>query len=260
VPTLQFVSYRDFQQALVADRTSALDRQAAAIIAKNNSIALVINRTSDSPEGVGSSTPYLDANNSLNNQTVALTQANARALGLYSAQGGGSDASISISSGYNWDFDPSDGISAGTADFVGAATHEIGHALGFDSGTQLLEFTAMFDPGALGEDDLPYVTSLDQFRYSSLSRSYGAGVIDWSADTRENFFRSMAATRRSPSFRPASFLAMVRKRVIGRMVLGWASWIRPSVRVKSPGSPRSTSRHATRLAMIAEWHQCQIPA
>lgn len=187
-PTLLKVSYRDFQQALLADRTSALDDRAASGIASVNSINLVINRTSDSPADAGSSVPYLDANNSLNNQTVALSLANARALGLYAPQGGETDASIVLNSRFNWDFDPSDGISSGAVDFVGAATHEIGHALGFLSGTQVLDYAALSGPAAVAEDDLAYVSSLDLFRYSAQSRAYGKGVIDWTADTREKYF------------------------------------------------------------------------
>jgi len=58
----------------------------------------------------------------------------ARAIGLLPAVAQSSDSAstIAFNSSFTYDFDPSDGISGGT-DFDAVATHEIGHALGFDS-------------------------------------------------------------------------------------------------------------------------------
>ncbi len=62
--------------------------------------------------------------------TVALTWGNLKALG-----GGPPNtvASMTFNSGFNWDFDPSNGINAGAYDFRSVAVHEVGHAMGFVS-------------------------------------------------------------------------------------------------------------------------------
>ncbi len=59
----------------------------------------------------------------------------ARAIGLLPATAQSTDnaAQIAFNSNNTFDFDPSDGITAGSIDFDAVATHEIGHALGFDS-------------------------------------------------------------------------------------------------------------------------------
>jgi hypothetical protein len=59
----------------------------------------------------------------------------ARAIGLLpaTAQPGDLAARISFNSNFTFDFDPSDGITSNAIDFDAVATHEIGHALGFDS-------------------------------------------------------------------------------------------------------------------------------
>ncbi len=65
----------------------------------------------------------------------------ARAIGLLPATAQPSDnaAQIAFNSNFTFDFDPSNGITGNATDFDAVATHEIGHALGFDSdaGTNL---------------------------------------------------------------------------------------------------------------------------
>jgi hypothetical protein len=51
----------------------------------------------------------------------------------------GTAPSIGFNSTFNFDFDPSDGISAGKSDFDAVVVHEIGHVLGFDSEVGSLE-------------------------------------------------------------------------------------------------------------------------
>lgn len=66
---------------------------------------------------------------------VLVTKANAKALGFedLDAAFGTSDAEITFSTNFSFDFDRSDGVTAGTMDFQTVAAHEIGHALGFFS-------------------------------------------------------------------------------------------------------------------------------
>src|ERR1051326_3043940 len=64
-----------------------------------------------------------------------VADANGRAIGLLSATAQSTDnaARIGFNSNFSFDFDPSDGITAGQTDFDAVATHEIGHALGLSS-------------------------------------------------------------------------------------------------------------------------------
>ncbi|HVF42473.1 MAG TPA: NF038122 family metalloprotease [Pyrinomonadaceae bacterium] len=98
---------------------------------------------------------------------VALTRANARAVGLVSnianpdaVASGGGDAGIGFNSNFNngtgtFDFNPDDGITTGATDFDAVVTHEIGHALGFVSNSGGTAATSLsvwdvfrFRPGA----------------------------------------------------------------------------------------------------------------
>ena len=66
---------------------------------------------------------------------VDVQDSNARAIGLLSQTAQPSDdaAQIAFNSSFTFDFDPSDGITSNAIDFDAVSTHEIGHALGFDS-------------------------------------------------------------------------------------------------------------------------------
>ena len=132
-------NYSDVRAALQSDVSSLNDASAAGSLTGGSSINLLINRTSDSPNGSGSQVPYLDANGSLNNQSLLLSRANARAIGLLPANDAFIDASLTFNSKYNWDYNPDDGVNSGEYDFVGIAMHEIAHALGFLSGVDVLD-------------------------------------------------------------------------------------------------------------------------
>lgn len=82
------------------------------------------------------------------------------------------DGNVSFSSDFSFDFNPSNGISAGQMDFIGVAIHEIGHALGFVSGVDLLDYYSFAKGpgrGSLGYDlnDTSVFSALDMFRYSA---------------------------------------------------------------------------------------------
>ena len=173
-------SYGQVYNALKADRSSADDNAAVNSLSQKSTFDLLLNRTANSPTGSGSATPYLDNNGNANNSNIVTTTANAKALGL---QGnGGNDASISFSNLFTWDFDRNDGIGNGAFDFVGIAAHEIGHALGFISGVDLLDANSS-NPQL--DSQFSDVTSLDLFRYSTDSKD--KGIIDWTADKRDKY-------------------------------------------------------------------------
>jgi len=176
------VSYTDFKTAFAADITSADDATVFANMDPGSNFRLLINRTSNNPNGANSATPYLD-DTGANTSTVRLTTANAKALGF--SVTATSDATITFATGFTYDFTPSDGINAGTYDFIGLATHEIGHALGFVSGVD----TLVANPTGFADDAFTFVNSLDLLRYSALSIGQAGGpAIDFTADTRAKFF------------------------------------------------------------------------
>jgi hypothetical protein len=74
-----------------------------------------------------SSLPAADPNNG---GPYFLSMAQAKALGLQTASSNETDGFAGFSSSVTWDVDPSNGITAGSTDLVGAALHELTHALG----------------------------------------------------------------------------------------------------------------------------------
>ena len=115
--TESVLNYSTVRAALVADLKSANDITADGSL-PDSSIPLYINGTSDNPNGSGSLVPYLDNNNGVNNTTVRITTANQKALGVLAANATGVDASITFDSSFSFDFNPTDGITAGQYDFV----------------------------------------------------------------------------------------------------------------------------------------------
>lgn len=177
--------YTDVRQALVNDAKTSLDATATAHLQPAPALEFLLNMTYDSPNGMGSPTPYLDDNGSANNTTMLLTTANQKALGLYTGLPNGIDGDVYIGPGAPFDFDPSDGIDSDKYDFVGTLTHEIGHALGFYSGVDFLDRSYLaYQP----EDDFLSVTTLDLFRYSQNHLGDGANYMDWTADNSDKFF------------------------------------------------------------------------
>lgn len=95
---------------------------------------------------------------------VTLSKANAKALGFSVPDGtfGVSDAAITFSTAFSFDFDNSDGVTPGTMDFETVAAHEIGHALGFFSDVDAAD----------GGETAMQPTTMDLFRF----RNGGAGL------------------------------------------------------------------------------------
>lgn len=95
--------------------------------------------------------------------TMLLSYANQKALGLRDAHDPSNDAIVRASTAYTWDFDRSDGIGLGHFDYIGAMTHEIGHAMGFLSGVDFVDEHGTVDPNQA------WASPLDFFRQSPAS-------------------------------------------------------------------------------------------
>ncbi|MFN7931734.1 MAG: NF038122 family metalloprotease [Bryobacteraceae bacterium] len=128
---------------------------------------------------------------------VLLTQANAKALGLVdpvNGLGSGSDGTITFSNLVTFDFDNSDGVTAGQTDFETLAIREIGRILGFKSALDTLDGTSetsinlfVLDLFRFSSGNLP--TNASQFTFNPRSMVPGAGarfsdtVNTWSFST-----------------------------------------------------------------------------
>ncbi|MEP4077131.1 NF038122 family metalloprotease [Haloferula sp.] len=179
------VNYSSFLTQITADSTTTTDTSALSSLSGGSSFDMLINRTSNNPNGSGSATAYLDNNGDANNSNIRLTTANARALG-YTFAPGVVDAGITFGKAFDFDYDASDGITPEFYDFVGIATHEIGHALGFVSGVDILDGNSPGANGPFSDDQFVFVSPLDLFRYSAASAA--VGVIDWTASSTDKYF------------------------------------------------------------------------
>ena len=178
VPQTERVDYSVVRSLLTADRNSADDAVSVSSLQAGPNLNLLLNRTPANP-----TTPYLDDDGDRNNYSIRTSTANLKAIGRsYSPTL--VDARMTFNSTVNWDFDRTDGIGAGLYDLVGVATHELGHALGFSSGVDMLDSYGSLLP----DSQWTYVTIMDLHRYSAESVANGTGVIDFSADSRGKYF------------------------------------------------------------------------
>lgn len=129
---------------------------------------MVLDAANEPSNGIVASLPtaaqflaYLPTGFSLSSQ-IALTKANAKALGFtgLDALYGASDATITFNTGFSFDYDNSNGVTPGTMDFETVAMHEIGHALGFISAVDDVDY--MQQNNQTGAVDL---MTLDLFRF-----------------------------------------------------------------------------------------------
>ncbi len=117
------------------------------------------------PTGTTIPVRYNESSTSVTNETrVYFTRANYKA-GIGSS--GGTDASMQYNTNFNWDWDPSNGVNNSSYSFVEVVVHEVGHAMGFTSGSDFRS------------NDME---ALDIFRFQ---RTDGSG--DYNPDTTAEF-------------------------------------------------------------------------
>lgn len=86
---------------------------------------------------------------------------------------GSNDATITFNSQFTFDYDNSDGVDPGSVDFETVAAHEIGHALGFTSAVDNVDF--FLDNGATSSNISPEILDLFRFRPQGSSDPSNAG-------------------------------------------------------------------------------------
>lgn len=184
--TTNAVNYGVLKSAMAADAKSVYDSRAVNSLQPGNSLSFVSNELGNctnvanpSCQSIQSATRGIDNDNTVDNNFLQINTAQAKALGFtptYAAENAGNrDGSVSFSTLFTWDFDRSDGITAGAFDFVGVAAHEIGHALGFRSGVDVADNNA--NRNRAGLDGLAWGSVWDLFRYGSFD---GQQTLDWS--------------------------------------------------------------------------------
>lgn len=118
------------------------------------------------------SVPAVQLNGKTASKKLYVNSSVVKALGGVVASPNDHDGDVTFSSNFSFDFNPSDGITAGQMDFIGVAIHEIGHALGFVSGVDFFDYYSF--PNGPGKGTLGYdlnstsvFSALDMFRYSA---------------------------------------------------------------------------------------------
>jgi len=174
-----YVPITAYRNTLAATGDSALDAAAVANFAATNGNGgvevLVPGYFNPATQnGVDPTTSRLAPDNAIN-ETIALSTANVKALlgNVYDPTM--ADGEITFSSDFDFDFDPRNGVTAGSYDFIAVAVHEIGHALGFLSGADDFDYSAGPVPGI---DNYWWGYGLDMFRYSE-SGENGDPILDW---------------------------------------------------------------------------------
>lgn len=108
--------------------------------------------------------------------SLTASKASLKAAGFGGLDGsfGASDASITFSTNFGFDFDRSDGVGAGLYDFETVAEHEIGHALGFISDVDSLN----------GGATTAQAFTLDLFRFRNLAGSIPTNAAQFATFAR----------------------------------------------------------------------------
>lgn len=178
----QYLDISDYQTLLAANAASALDATAVANLSPLSgagSVDVLVPGYLNGTAGIDANGPPRTApDGEAISNTMAISTANLKAL-VGDFGYAGPDGQIQFSNQFAFDFNPTDGIAAGSYDFIGVAVHEIGHALGFISGVD--DFDDYNGYAGADVDDSWWGYALDMFRYSA------PGQLDWTVGTETYF-------------------------------------------------------------------------
>jgi len=161
-----------------ATKSNSVIDHAIVLPTLNGGYASMITQGVDGSGG-NDTTSQVYATNDYSGKVLYENSAVIKAIGGTVSSPGSLDGSVTFSSDFTFDFDPTNGIDADKMDFLGVAIHEIGHALGFVSGVDYFDYYGSpHGPGySLGYDlnDTSIFTALDMFRYSNDPHHVGPG-------------------------------------------------------------------------------------
>lgn len=161
-------TYSSVRASLLFDVSSARDATAVASLQTGPALAFYATQ--------GDLSSRYDNDGSINNTLLGLTTANAKALGYATGTNAANpDATMTFSSDFSFAYTRVGGTPSSQIDFITVVQHELGHALGFTSGVDDIDYCAGAGRGAacfIGEGMDRFETDwwyepLDLFRYTS---------------------------------------------------------------------------------------------
>ena len=163
------LNYTDLRSRLVADARSVTDLSAVSHLQPGPALSFMATQ--------GDGTVRFDNDGSVNNSVLNLTTANAKALGMSPTTSTGTpDATINFANAFAGSFAYArinGQVPSTQMDFITVAEHEIGHALGFVSGVDGIDYCLSYPaqcgiPATVNRfENMPWYYPLDLFRYSA---------------------------------------------------------------------------------------------